>query len=85
MKHCLRILSAIIAISLVMGIPSIDKAYAEYPEKMITYVCIFKAGGGTDRWARVMSSGAKDAFGQFWHVINIPGADGIVGWREALK
>jgi tripartite-type tricarboxylate transporter receptor subunit TctC len=85
MKYCLRILFPVMVLALVLGISGVEKAYGEYPEKMITYVCIFKAGGGTDRWARVMSSGAKDAFGQFWHVINIPGADGIVGWREALK
>lgn len=58
---------------------------AEYPAKMITYICVFSAGGGTDRWSRIMSSAAVDHFGQAWHVVNIPGADGIVGWREGLK
>jgi len=85
MKHCLKILFPVMVLGLVLGIFSIEKAYGEYPEKMITWVCVFKAGGGTDRWARVMSSGAIDVFGQPWHVVNIPGADGIVGWREALK
>jgi tripartite-type tricarboxylate transporter receptor subunit TctC len=59
--------------------------FAEYPEKMIDFVVPFKAGGGSDRWARVMSSGAIDVFGQPWHVKNIPGADAVVGWRELLK
>jgi len=77
-------LASIIVVSLVLlGFGSI--ATAKYPEKMITWVCIFKAGGGTDRWARIMSSAAIDVFGQPWHVVNIPGADGIVGWRESLK
>ena len=62
-----------------------SSAAAAYPEKMISYIVIFKAGGGTDRWARILSSGAIDNFGQAWHVINVPGADGIVGWRRALK
>jgi len=84
MKHCLKILVLVMVIGLLFGISGIEKAYGEYPEKMITYICVFKAGGGTDRWARVMSSGAIDAFGQPWHVVNIPGADGIVGWKEAL-
>jgi len=44
----------------------------------------FKAGGGTDRWARVMSSVAIDHFGQAWHVVNLPGASGIVGWKDVL-
>lgn len=60
-------------------------AMAKYPEKTITYICVFGAGGGTDRWARIMSSAAIDHFGQPWHVVNIPGASGIVGWREGLK
>jgi len=45
----------------------------------------FAAGGGTDRWARVMSSVAIDHFGQAWHVVNLPGASGIVGWKDALS
>ncbi len=58
---------------------------AAYPEKMISYIVVFKAGGGTDRWARILSTGAIDNYGQPWHVKNIPGADGIVGWRAALN
>ena len=49
------------------------------------HVVVFKAGGGTDRWARIMASGSINSFGQPWHVKNVPGADGIVGWRAALK
>ena len=55
-----------------------------YPAETITWVVPFKAGGGTDRWARVMSSVAIDHFGQAWHVVNIPGASGIVGWKDVL-
>ena len=55
-----------------------------YPAKTITYVVPFGAGGGTDRWARVMSSVAIDYFGQAWHVVNLPGASAIVGWRDVL-
>ncbi len=55
-----------------------------YPAETITWVVPFAAGGGTDRWARVMSSVAIDHFGQAWHVVNVPGASGIVGWKDAL-
>jgi tripartite-type tricarboxylate transporter receptor subunit TctC len=58
---------------------------AAYPEKMVQLIVVFGAGGGTDRWARIMSSGAIDNFGQPWHVVNIPGSDGIVGWKTALN
>lgn len=81
----MKIFVPLLVAGMLVGVFGIKDASAEYPEKMITYVVVFKAGGGTDRWARVMSSGAIDAFGQPWHVVNVPGADGIVGWREALK
>ncbi len=57
---------------------------AEYPSKTITWVVPFGAGGGTDRWARVMSASAIDHFGQPWHVRNMPGASGVVGWKKVL-
>ncbi len=58
---------------------------AEYPSKTITWVVPFGAGGGTDRWARVLSSVAIDHFGQPWHVRNMPGASGVVGWKKTLE
>ncbi len=72
-------------LGLLLGISGIERAYGEYPEKMITYVVPFSAGGGTDRLARILSSTAIDHFGQPWHVVNIPGASGIVGWKDVLK
>ena len=79
----LTLASIIFASFVLTGLAS--SAAAAYPEKMIKYIVVFKAGGGTDRWARILSSGAIDNFGQPWHVINVPGADGIVGWRQAIK
>jgi len=85
MKRCvfLTLTSIILASFILVGFSSTGTA--AYPDKMIDYIVVFAAGGGTDRWARIMSSGAIDNFGQPWHVINVPGADGIVGWRSALK
>jgi tripartite-type tricarboxylate transporter receptor subunit TctC len=85
MKYCLKILVPVMALGLLLGISGVDRAYGEYPEKMITYVVPFGAGGGTDRLARILSSAAMDSFGQPWHVVNIPGASGIVGWKDVLK
>ncbi len=84
MKNCSKILAPVIIFGLLLGISGIDRAYGEYPEKMIIYVCPFSAGGGTDRLARILSSAAIDHFGQPWHVVNIPGASGIVGWKHVL-
>ena len=85
MRRCLFLtLTSIILASFILAGFSSTVA-AAYPEKMISYIVVFKAGGGTDRWARIMASGSIDSFGQPWHVQNVPGADGIVGWRAALK
>jgi tripartite-type tricarboxylate transporter receptor subunit TctC len=85
MKHCLKILVSVMVLALLLGISDIERAYGEYPEKMITYICPFKAGGGTDRLARILSSASIDHFGQPLHVLNVPGASGIVGWKDLLK
>jgi len=85
MKYCLKILVPVMVLGLLLGIPGIEKAYGEYPEKMITYVVPFSAGGGTDRLARILSSAAIDHFGQALHVVNVPGASGVVGWKETLN
>ena len=52
---------------------------------MITYIVPFKAGGGTDRSARIISTAAIDNFGQAFHVVNMPGASAVVGWKAMLN
>lgn len=85
MKRCFRILLPFLVLGLLLGMFGIGKTHAAYPEKMITYICPFAPGGGTDRSARILSTVAIDHFGQPWHVVNIPGASAIVGWKELLK
>ena len=55
-----------------------------YPSKTIKTIVPFGAGGGTDRWARVMSSGAFDVFDQAMHVQNRGGASGTIGWKYMM-
>ncbi len=79
-----RVFVAVFVLSLGLGgLPSNVDA-GKYPEKTITYVVPFGAGGGTDRWARILSSAAIDHFGQAWHVVNLPGASAVVGWKHVL-
>jgi tripartite-type tricarboxylate transporter receptor subunit TctC len=85
MKYFLKILLCVISISLLLGGFSSEEVYGKYPEKMITMIVPFKAGGGGDRWSRVLSTKAIDYLGQPWHVVNIPGASAMVGWKELLK
>lgn len=57
---------------------------ADYPSKVINAVVPFGAGGGTDRWARVMSSVGFDVFGTGMRIQNRGGASGTVGWKYML-
>ena len=72
-----------IAVSLFLG-SGLAQA-AEYPNKTITWVAAFGAGGGTDRWARILSMVAIDVLGQATHVRNMPGASGVVAWKYMLE
>lgn len=79
-----RLLGAMfIAVSLFLG-SGLAQA-AEYPNKTITWVAAFGAGGGTDRWARILSMVAIDVLGQATHVRNMPGASGVVAWKHILE
>lgn len=60
-------------------------ASAAYPDKAITFVVPFAAGGGTDRWARGMAAVSEKHFGQMFKVVNVPGAQGITGWKHLLS
>lgn len=56
----------------------------DFPNKTLTYIVPFSAGGGTDRWARAISSGALDILDQPIRVRNMPGASAVVGWGKLL-
>ena len=66
-------------------IPTGSTFAAEYPSKKITVLVPWGAGGGTDRWTRTLSTVAIDHYGQPFHIINMPGASGMVGWQALLK
>ena len=85
MKHGSRLLVVVSFLLLVAFIMPVPSANAVYPEKKIIWVVPFAAGGGTDRWARLMGSVAEKYFGQVWIIANVPGAQGINGWNRMLS
>lgn len=56
---------------------------AEYPDRPVSLMVSYGAGGATDFQARIVSmmSGNEDYLGQPMVVINKPGAGGRVGWN----
>ncbi len=61
------------------------EAYAEYPEKPVTMVIPYRAGGSTETMARVYSNALGKALGQKVIVKTRPGAGGAVGATEVSK
>ena len=59
-------------------------AAAEYPERTITWVIPFGAGGGSDRLARMFAAEAEGHFGVSLNVENHPGAGAVAGWQHVL-
>jgi len=60
-------------------------AEVDYPNKPITVVIPYGAGGGVDTLARIYAGAAKKHFGQPWIVLNRPGAGAALGINHALK
>ena len=54
-------------------------ALAEYPERPVTIIVPWGAGGGTDTIIRLFSVGFEEAMGQPINVVNRTGGSGVVG------
>jgi len=58
---------------------------AVYPEKPVTVICVFAAGGAMDMTARALSEAARKYFPKPLAVVNRPGAGGTIGTAEAIQ
>lgn len=58
-------------------------SYAEWPDRPVTLVVPYSAGGGTDATARIIASMLKDSLGTPVNVVNRPAGGGVVG-QEAI-
>jgi tripartite-type tricarboxylate transporter receptor subunit TctC len=76
-EHCLRRIAAAAlagALSLAAG-----AALADYPERPITLIVPWGAGGGTDATGRMIASLLEEELGQPVNVVNRTGGSGVVG------
>ena len=78
-----RLLPALISIA-VLGVIS-QSARAEYPERQITMVVCFPAGGGTDIAARIINTPLGEALGKPVIIENRGGAGGNIGIAAAAR
>ncbi len=79
----LRKTALLLAAGLVLLSPNL--ARAEYPERPITMIVCFGAGGGTDIAARVVSDPLSQALGKPVVVENRPGAGGNLGIQTVAR
>ncbi|MEO6410859.1 MAG: tripartite tricarboxylate transporter substrate binding protein BugD [Burkholderiaceae bacterium] len=60
-------------------------ALAEYPDKPVTIVVPFTAGGPTDKVARDLAEGMRKSLGQTVIINNVGGAGGTLGANKVAK
>ena len=61
------------------------KETAQFPERNLTIIVPYAAGGGTDAVARMIAQYAEPHLGKPVTIINKTGGGGAVGWAEAAK
>ena len=68
-----------LALAAVGALGAATPALAEYPERPITFVVPWGAGGGTDAVGRILGSLLEKDLGQPVNVVNRTGGSGVVG------
>ena len=81
MRKCGLVLVAVLAAALLVPAP----ASAAFPERDITLIVPWAAGGGTDTLARTLVKNAKKYFGVNINVVNRVGGTGVVGMDSVAK
>ncbi|MDQ4061846.1 MAG: tripartite tricarboxylate transporter substrate-binding protein, partial [Pseudomonadota bacterium] len=79
----LKTLAATALLAAVSPFAAVEPALAAYPERPITLLVPWAAGGGTDATARIIGSLLERELGQPVNVVNRTGGSGVVG-HEAI-
>lgn len=76
----IRLSNAMIAIvfGLTLTAGHVDETLADFPERPVTLVVGFSAGGGTDTYARTLAGLIHESLGVPMVVVNKPGAAGMI-------
>jgi tripartite-type tricarboxylate transporter receptor subunit TctC len=81
-----RLPTATIALATALGFAGTAFAAGEWqPDKPITIIVPWSAGGSTDQVTRVVAGELEEALGQKVVVVNQPGASGSVGTKNAWE
>lgn len=68
----------------VSGMVAAQEDISSYPDRPVTWIVPFDAGGGADTWTRIIASEAENVWGESFIVQNQPGQGGVRGWQSVL-
>jgi tripartite-type tricarboxylate transporter receptor subunit TctC len=69
-----------------LALPTLVNAQAAWrPDRPVTIIVPWAAGGSTDQMARIVAVELEEALGQRFVVVNQPGASGSIGTRNAMQ
>ncbi len=73
------------ALACAMALPFALPANAQYPDRPITMIVAWGAGGGTDATARIIAAVLERDLGQPINVVNRTGGSGVVGHSAIVE
>ncbi len=73
------VIGGLAATGLTALLPSVARAQGAWPNRPVTLVCPWGAGGGTDATARIVAAMLEKSLGQPFNVVNRTGGSGVVG------
>jgi tripartite-type tricarboxylate transporter receptor subunit TctC len=85
MKQLKKHLVTLLAVPVFFGLGALCTAQAEFPERPLTVMIPYTAGGASDFQARIVTIPAEEFLGQPVAIINRPGAGGQVGWNQVVQ
>ena len=80
MTSIVRSAAKLLAALSLLGLIALDHAQAQYPERGLTLIVPYGAGGGTDVTARLLAKDLEGVLGKPVTVQNIAGGGGWLGW-----
>jgi tripartite-type tricarboxylate transporter receptor subunit TctC len=81
-----RILSSLLGCALgLVATAATGQDYAWKPDRPVTIIVPWAAGGSTDQMARIVASELEAELKQKFIVVNQPGASGSIGTKNAIE
>lgn len=74
-----------VLVSVLLGLSAVPAAWAQYPDKPVTLVVPFAAGGPSDKIARDLAEALRKPLGQTVIVDNTAGAGGTIGAARVAR